>query len=95
MEIIRNVLTRQATYLRPLEATNARLTSGVSQLRERKDHIDVLRERGLESQVAALEEMREYVAQSEPKPHFARASSPSTLPSSFAMHNVFLTPIPP
>ncbi|KAJ7701808.1 spindle assembly checkpoint component Mad1 [Mycena rosella] len=67
MAVVREELHRQASYLRTLEATNARLTAELAVLRERHTSIEVLREekRGLERKLQPLEALRERVVRLE------------------------------
>ncbi|KAJ7481691.1 spindle assembly checkpoint component Mad1 [Mycena latifolia] len=67
MAVVREELHRQASYLRTLEATNARLTTELAVLRERHTSIEVLREekRGLERKLQPLEALRERVVKLE------------------------------
>ncbi|KAJ7777883.1 spindle assembly checkpoint component Mad1 [Mycena maculata] len=67
MAVVREELHRQATYLRTLESTNAKLTSELAVLRDRHTSIEVLREekRGLERKLKPLEDLREQVVKLE------------------------------
>ncbi|KAH7886792.1 spindle assembly checkpoint component Mad1 [Phlebopus sp. FC_14] len=62
--IIRDELHRQATYLRSLEATNARLNAELGRYKDRHENLEVLREekRALERKVSIVQELREKVA---------------------------------
>lgn len=74
MGVVRDELHRQATYLRSLEATNARLTAELNALRDRHTSIEVLREekRGLERKVAVVQELRDRVVSLEAEVDAAR-----------------------
>ncbi|EAU81598.1 hypothetical protein CC1G_02614 [Coprinopsis cinerea okayama7 len=74
MVIIREELQRQASYLRTLESTNAKLSSELTYLRERNTNIEVLREekRGLELKLTVLDELREKVVRLEAEVEAAR-----------------------
>ncbi|KAH6894764.1 hypothetical protein BKA70DRAFT_1570608 [Coprinopsis sp. MPI-PUGE-AT-0042] len=65
--VVREELHRQAEYLRTLEAKNVGLTSELSDLRERNQSIEVLREekRGLETKLVVLDELKEKVVRLE------------------------------
>lgn len=67
MAIVRDELQRQATYLRKLEGTNAKLSSEVIVLRDRQTSVEVLREknRSLEIKLQHMEELRHTVAKLE------------------------------
>jgi len=75
MSIVRDELQRQATYLRTLEATNAKMSAELSALRERHQSVEVLREekRGLEAKLTVLSELREKVVRLEAELDAARA----------------------
>ncbi|KAF5335741.1 hypothetical protein D9611_009640 [Ephemerocybe angulata] len=67
MGIVREELQKQASYLRNLESTNAKLSAELNVLRERHQSIEVLREekRGLETKLVVMSEMREKVVRLE------------------------------
>ncbi|KAH9475542.1 Spindle assembly checkpoint component mad1 [Psilocybe cubensis] len=60
MSIVRDELHRQASYLRSLESSNAKMTAELKVLRERQTSVEVLREekRGLERKLQMLDEFR-------------------------------------
>ncbi|KAJ7293280.1 spindle assembly checkpoint component Mad1 [Mycena rebaudengoi] len=67
MAVVREELHRQASYLRTLESTNAKLMSELVVLRARHTSVEVLREekRGLERKLMSLEQLREQVVKLE------------------------------
>ncbi len=74
MAIVRDELQRQASYLRKLEGTNAKLSSEVVVLRDRQTSVEVLREknRSLEIKLQHMEELRHTVAKLEAELEAAR-----------------------
>lgn len=66
-QVVRDELHRQASYMRNLETTNARLTGEVTSLKERQMSVEVLREekRDLERKARAADGLRDQVARLE------------------------------
>ena len=62
--VIRDELHRQASYLRSLETTNAKLNAELGRYKDRYANLEVLREekRALERKVVVVDELREKVA---------------------------------
>jgi mitotic spindle assembly checkpoint protein MAD1 len=75
MGVVREELKKQADYHRILEATNAKLASEVTILRDRQTSVEVLREqnRGLEHKLQYTESLRDKVAQLEAELEASRA----------------------
>lgn len=72
--VLREELQRQASYLRTLEGTNAKLNSELIILRERQDNVEVIREekRSLEGKLRVTEQLREQVTKLEAEVQAAR-----------------------
>ncbi|KIJ67419.1 hypothetical protein HYDPIDRAFT_84428 [Hydnomerulius pinastri MD-312] len=72
--VIRDELHRQATYLRSLETTNAKLSAELGRYKDRHANLEVLREekRALERKVSITEELREKVVSLEAQVAAAR-----------------------
>ena len=66
-KVVRDELTRQAAYLRNLESSNARMTGELTQLRQRNESIEVLKEqnRDLKRKLADTDSLRQSVARLE------------------------------
>lgn len=72
--VIRDELHRQATYMRSLETTNAKLNAELGRYKDRHANLEVLREekRTLERKVTIMEELREKVVSLEAQVDAAR-----------------------
>lgn len=72
--VIRDELHRQASYLRSLETTNAKLSTELGRYKDRHANIEVLREekRALERKVLVVDELREKVVSLEAQVEAAR-----------------------
>ncbi|KAI9568312.1 hypothetical protein HD554DRAFT_2260081 [Boletus coccyginus] len=72
--VIRDELHRQASYLRSLETTNAKLDAELGRYKDRYTNLEVLREekRALERKVVVVDELREKVASLEAQVEAAR-----------------------
>lgn len=66
-KVVRDELTRQASYLRNLESSNARMSGELTQLRQRNESIEVLKEqkRDLERKLATTDALRQSVVKLE------------------------------
>ena len=70
-KVVRDELTRQASYLRTLESSNTRMSAELFQLRKRNESIEALKEqkddlaRKLERDLATTDELRQSVAKLE------------------------------
>jgi mitotic spindle assembly checkpoint protein MAD1 len=73
-KVVREELSRQAEYLRTLEATNAKMTSELFVLRQRHESLEVLREqkRDLERKLSATDALRQSVITLEAEVEVAR-----------------------
>ena len=73
-KVVRDELTRQASYLRNLESSNARMTGELDQLRQRNKNIEVLEEqkRDLERKLENTDSLRQSVARLEAEVEAAR-----------------------
>lgn len=73
-KVVRDELTRQASYLRNLETSNARMTGELTQLRQRNESIEVLKEqkRDLERKLANTDSLRQSVVRLEAEVEAAR-----------------------
>jgi mitotic spindle assembly checkpoint protein MAD1 len=73
-KVVRDELTRQASYLRTLESSNARMTGELTQLRQQKKSIEVLEEqkRDMERKLANTDSLRQSVARLEAEVEAAR-----------------------
>ena len=73
-KVVRDELTRQASYLRNLESSNARMTGELTQLRQRNESIEVLKEqkRDLERKLVNTDSLRESVVRLEAEVEAAR-----------------------
>jgi len=73
-KVVRDELTRQAAYLRTLESSNARMTGELTQLRQRNESIEVLKEqkRDLERKLANTDSLRQSVVRLEAEVEAAR-----------------------
>lgn len=71
---VRDELTRQASYLRTLESSNARMLGELVQLRDRNESIEVLKEqkRDLERKLDNADSLRQSVARLEAEVEAAR-----------------------
>lgn len=72
--VIRDELHRQASYLRSLETTNAKLNVELGRCKDRYANLEVLREekRALERKVLVVDELREKVVSLEAQVEAAR-----------------------
>ena len=72
--VIRDELHRQASYLRSLETTNAKLNAELGRYKDRYANLEVLREekRALERKVLVVDELREKVVSLEAQVEAAR-----------------------
>jgi mitotic spindle assembly checkpoint protein MAD1 len=72
--VIRDELHRQASYLRSLETTNAKLNAELGRYKDRHANLEVLREekRALERKVLVVDELREKVVSLEAQVEVAR-----------------------
>ncbi|KAF8556643.1 hypothetical protein OG21DRAFT_1506223 [Imleria badia] len=72
--VIRDELHRQASYLRSLETTNAKLSAELGRYKDRHANLEVLREekRALERKVLVVDELREKVVSLEAQVEAAR-----------------------
>lgn len=72
--VIRDELHRQASYLRSLETTNAKLNAELGRYKDRHANLEVLREekRALEGKVLVVDELREKVISLEAQVEAAR-----------------------
>jgi len=72
--VVREELTRQASYLRNLESSNARMSGELVQLRQRNESIEVLKEqkRDLERKLANTDSLRQSVVRLEAEVEAAR-----------------------
>lgn len=72
--VIRDELHRQASYLRSLETTNAKLNAELGRYKDRHANLEVLREekRALERKVSVVDELRERVVSLEAQVEAAR-----------------------
>ncbi|KAF9220671.1 hypothetical protein BS17DRAFT_786937 [Gyrodon lividus] len=72
--VIRDELHRQASYLRSLETTNARLNAELGRYKDKHANLEVLREekRALERKVSIMEDLREKVVSLEAQVEAAR-----------------------
>ena len=72
--VIRDELHRQASYLRSLETTNAKLNAELGRYKDRHSNLEVLREekRTLERKVLVVDELREKVVSLEAQVEAAR-----------------------
>lgn len=73
-KVVRDELTKQASYLRNLESSNARMTGELTQLRQRNESIEVLKEqkRDLERKLANTDSLRQSVVRLEAEVEAAR-----------------------
>lgn len=73
-KVVREELTRQASYLRSLESSNARMSGELVQLRQRNESIEVLKEqkRDLERKIATTDALRQSVVRLEAEVEAAR-----------------------
>lgn len=73
-KVVRDELTRQASYLRNLESSNARMSGELTQLRQRNESIEVLKEqkRDLERKLANTDSLRQSVVRLEAEVEAAR-----------------------
>jgi mitotic spindle assembly checkpoint protein MAD1 len=73
-KVVRDELTRQASYLRNLESSNARMSGELVQLRQRNESIEVLKEqkRDLERKLANTDSLRQSVSRLEAEVEAAR-----------------------
>jgi mitotic spindle assembly checkpoint protein MAD1 len=73
-KVVRDELTRQASYLRNLESSNARMSGELAQLRQRNESIQVLKEqnRDLERKLATADALRQSVVKLEAEVEAAR-----------------------
>jgi mitotic spindle assembly checkpoint protein MAD1 len=73
-KVVRDELTRQASYLRNLESSNARMTGELVQLRQRNESIEVLKEqkRDLERKLVNTDSLRQSVVRLEAEVEAAR-----------------------
>jgi len=73
-KVVRDELTRQAAYLRNLESSSARMTGELTQLRQRNESIEVLKEknRDLNRKLADMDSLRQSVARLEAEVEAAR-----------------------
>ena len=73
-KVVRDELTRQASYLRNLESSNARMSGELVQLRQRNESIEVLKEqkRDLERKLDNTDSLRQSVVRLEAEVEAAR-----------------------
>ena len=73
-KVVRDELTKQASYLRNLESSNARMTGELAQLRQRNESIEVLKEqnRDLERKLSSMDALRQSVVRLEAEIEAAR-----------------------
>ena len=73
-KVVRDELTKQASYLRNLESSNARMSGELTQLRQRNESIEVLKEqkRDLEHKLVNTDSLRQSVARLEAEVEAAR-----------------------
>ena len=79
-KVVREELTRQASYLRNLESSNARMSGELVQLRQRNENIEILKERmhdlerkrDLERKLANTDSLRQSVVRLEAEVEAAR-----------------------
>ena len=73
-KVVRDELTRQAAYLQSLESSNARMMGELTQLRQRNESIEVLKEknRDLNRKLADTDSLRQSVARLEAEVEAAR-----------------------
>ena len=95
-KIVRDELTRQASYLRNLESSNARMTGELTQLRQRNESIEVLKEqrRDLERKSANTDSLRQSVIRLEAEVEAARKEREEWYVRSTFLTRSLLIPIP-
>ena len=95
-KVVRDELTRQAAYLRNLESSNARMTGELTQLRQRTESIEVLKEqkRDLERKLANTDSLRQSVVRLEAEVEAARKEREEWCPGSKFFTQPALIPIP-
>lgn len=73
-KVVRDELTKQASYLRTLESSNARMSGELIQLRQRNESTEVLKEqkRDLERKLTTMDALRQSVAKLEAEVEAAR-----------------------
>ena len=95
-KVVRDELTRQAAYLRNLESSNARMTGELTQLRQRNESIEVLKEknRDLNRKLADTDSLRQSVASLEAEVEAARKEREEWYASLRLFTRPALIPIP-
>ena len=95
-KVVRDELTRQASYLRNLESSNARMSGELVQLRQRNESIEVLKEqkRDLERKLANTDSLRQSVVRLEAEVEAARKEREEWCARSTVFIRSLLTPVP-
>lgn len=93
---MRDELTRQASYLRNLESSNARMSGELTQLRQRNESVEVLKEqkRDLERKLATTDALRQSVVKLEAEVEAARKEREEWCATSTLLSRLVLSPIP-
>jgi mitotic spindle assembly checkpoint protein MAD1 len=94
-KVVRDELTRQASYLRNLESSNARMSGELVQFRQRNESIEVLKEqkRDLERKVATTDALRQSVSKLEAEVEAARKEREEWCATSALLSRLVLTPV--
>lgn len=95
-KVVRDELTRQASYLRNLESSNARMSGELVQLRQKNESIEVLKEqkRDLERKLENTDSLRQSVVRLEAEVEAARKEREEWSALSALLTRSLLTPIP-
>ena len=95
-KVVRDELTRQASYLRNLESANARMEGELIQLRQRNESIEVLKEqkRDLERKLANTDSLRQSVVRLEAEVEAARKEREEWCAGSRLLIWSILIPVP-
>ena len=95
-KVVRDELSRQASYLRNLESSNARMSGELIQLRERNESIEVLKEqnRDLKRKLVDTDSLRQSVGRLEAEVEAARKEREEWCVCSRPLTRSLLIPIP-